>query len=641
MTNPSLSRAATLALVLALAGAGAARAASGRVSGQVTAPDGRPVEGAEVACGTARAGTDAGGLYALEGVEAGARVVVSFSRPGHATTYGAVEIAPAEDADGDGVPGAKDRCPASDLRPTVTVDGCDTGLGNGIRKGCTAMDVFLDCSGRARAPWHLLGCLAEPRFLQRVDGLTWRTLKRATACVRKATLPLAELQDPPAPASPSATLHATLLPSGVQRLDAATGGRVERDGFAVTFPPGSIDATGEVEVDLAPLDAAGPARAALPGDSLALDRSLRDVLIEPWGALQVRLTQEGRPVSLAGPAAVEMLLSASAPFRAQDLVPLWSFDVSSGLWNEQPGGDALVSEAPGGRLVAAGWLDRPGWWTVAGGIDPSCLCGRVEDARGEGVAGALVTAAGPDRRTVTATRSGGDGSYCVPSAPGARASVRASAVVGGLRLDSEAADAEAPVAAVHCAAGSCGAGPALALPDVSCVCGRTLDALGGPRPGVTVATSAGSAAASDAEGRFCLGAPARQRVVVFGEGYPPASVETGEPAACPSGCAEVDLAPPPQATCVSGKAVDETGAPIALATVEAQDALGVPYGPPVLTDALGSYSLGGLPAATTVRVRAVGAGRVGLVLVLTGSLPGEAGSDACTPVPDVVCVGPA
>jgi len=100
-----------------------------------------------------------------------------------------------------------------------------------------------------------------------------------------------------------------------------------------------------------------------------------------------------------------------------------------------------------------------------------------------------------------------------------------------------------PAFAAHSTTGGCGAGPALALPAASCVRGATLDGSGQPRPGVKVATSAGSAAASDAEGRFCLGAPAGQRVTVFGEGYPEATVETGGPATCPVGCAEVDLVP--------------------------------------------------------------------------------------------------
>ena len=115
--------------------------------------------------------------------------------------------------------------------------------------------------------------------------------------------------------------------------------------------------------------------------------------------------------------------------------------------------------------------------------------------------------------------------------------------MNALRLDSAPVETEMPAFAADSTTGGCGAGPALALPAVSCVCGTTLDVSGQPRPGVKVATSAGSAAASDAEGRFCLGAPALQRVTVFGEGYGPVYAQTGGAATAPVGCAEVVLVP--------------------------------------------------------------------------------------------------
>ena len=554
MTKPARSRASLpLALALALA-SGTAWAASGRVSGQVTDPHGRPIPGVEVACGGSHAQTDAGGLYTLRDTEAGARVVVSFSKAGHATTYGAVEIWAAGDTDGDGVADAEDGCPASDRRPTVTIDGCDTRLGNGILDSCTAMDVFLDCSEGASESWHLMGCLAEPDFLRRVDGLTWKTLRRAIACVRKATLPLEELDQ--RPALPSATLHVTLLPDvATFVVDAAAGGRVERDGFAVTFPPGSIDAEGEVEVGLARLDVTD-ALGALPGDSRAIDSSLEEVLVQPWVALQLTLSRGGLPVSLrdpdAPPAMVEAPLPASSPFEVGDRPALWSFDPTSGLWNEPFPGGAHVepSSLLEGRLAVVAPLGRPGWWTAATSTLAACLEGHAGDASGSPVPGALVSATGLgfDHHALTAARALDDGSYCVEARPGSRVSVRASAVVRGLRLDSAPTEVETPPAAAGCGTSGCGAGPDLALPAASCVSGRTLDASLRPRPDVTVATSAGSAAASGPGGRFCLRAPAQRAVTVFADGYAPVTVETAGPATCPAGCAEVDLEPPPRAT---------------------------------------------------------------------------------------------
>jgi hypothetical protein len=349
-------------------------------------------------------------------------------------------------------------------------------------------------------------------------------------------------------------------------------------------------------------------------------------------------------VSLRAAARVEVLLPPGSPYQVGDRVPLWLFDPSDGFWREQAGAVALVlsSTTTPGRLAALGFVTQPGWWNVDRAVEVACLSGRVEDARGLPVEGALVTATGLDHFALASARSAEDGSYCVQARRGSRVALRASAVVDGLRLDSAPAELTTPDTASPCAEGGCGMGPVLALPDVSCVCGQARDELGQPRPGVRVVTSAGSAATTDADGRYCLGAPAEQTVAVFGEGYEAASVETPGPVTCPSGCAVLDLVPPvAQAACVSGRVVDDaTGLPLAGAAVEGRDGNGVPYGPPVQADDQGLYTLGGLPVDASVRIRAVLGGLVGLLDVTTGTEPGEPGSAACAPVPDVRCVGP-
>ena len=601
MTIEARSRVAVSTLVLACAlAASPAWAASGRVSGQVTGPDGRPIEGVAVSAGSAAATTGPGGLYALEGVSTGRRVVVTFAKPGHATTYGVVEIPASDDTDGDGVPNEQDRCPASDLRPTVTIDGCDTGLGNRLVQGCTAMDVFLDCAervdpcgkrghgkhghgkhayghGKAKS-WHLLGCLAEPRFLRRVDGLSCRTLKKAISCVKRATFPLEELDDRPAPPSPEATLHRTLLPTGAARaLDAAAGGTLRSAGSEVTFFQGSIDATGQVDAALTPLDVTSPAIGAFPGDFRAIDRSQKAVQLETCGLVQVALAQGDTPVALKAAARVELLLPLGAPYQPapRGAVALRPVGRPLARAAEHHRDRANLEHQPP-RQAAVAFVDRPGWWNVDRPVERTCLCGTVEDARGLPVEGALVTATALDHFAVTSARSAGDGSYCVEARTGSRLALRASAVVDGLRLDSAPAELTSPAAPALCAEGGCGAGPVLALPAVSCVQGVALDANGAPRPGVSVVTSAGSATVTDDDGRYELEAPAEQAVTVFGEGYPPITALT--PGA---GCAVVDLVPPAaQTACVSGRVVDPSGNPVPGATVEAREG-----GGPVLESA--------------------------------------------------------
>ena len=662
MTIEARSRVAVSTLVLACAlASGTAWAASGRVSGQVTGPDGRPIEGVAVSAGSAAATTGPGGLYALEGVSTGRRVVVTFAKPGHATTHGVVEIPASDDTDGDGVPDEKDRCPASDLRPTVTIDGCDTGLGNRLVQGCTAMDVFLDCAERVDScgkhghwkkghgkhghgkskPWHLLGCLAEPRFLRRVDGLTCRTLKKAISCVKRATFPLEELEDQPALPSPEATLHRTLLPTGAARaLDAAAGGTLRSAGSEVTFFPGSIAASGLVDAALTPLDVTGPPIGAFPGDFRAIDRSQKEVQLETFALLHVALAQGDAPVALDEAARVELLLPLGAPYPAGSRPALWLFDPSDGTWREQPNTLAIVqaSSTTPGRQAAVAFVDRPGWWNVDHPVERTCLCGTVEDAGGLPVEGALVTATALDHYAVTSARSAGDGAYCVEARTGSRLALRASAVVDGLRLDSAPAELTSPAAPALCAEGGCGAGPLLALPAVSCVQGAVLDANGAPLSGVSVATSAGSAAVTDDDGRYDLPAPADQAVTVFVEGYPPA---TGLVPGAGAGCAVLDFVPPAaQTACVSGRVIDEDGNPVAGATVEAREGRG-PLLESALTDGQGAFSLGRLPLATSLWLQAFGEDACfGEGPAVTGAGPGEPGSDACTPVDDVVCRPP-
>jgi len=122
---------------------------------------------------------------------------------------------------------------------------------------------------------------------------------------------------------------------------------------------------------------------------------------------------------------------------------------------------------------------------------------------------------------------------------------------------------------------------------------------------------------------------------VFGEGYPPAPVETRAGGTCADGCAVVDLVPPTQATCVTGRAVDDIDAPIAGAIVEALDERGVSYGP-VETDAHGFYTLRGLPTGPSVKIHATSQGRWGDLQAVTATEPGG----ACTLLPDLDCGGP-
>jgi hypothetical protein len=84
------------------------------------------------------------------------------------------------DDDGDGVTDDQDACPASDLRPTVAFDPCDSGVRNPrFPSGCTLSDVFAECLGR-RNPRPCI--VTRTQRLENVDVLTDRQRRAINDC---------------------------------------------------------------------------------------------------------------------------------------------------------------------------------------------------------------------------------------------------------------------------------------------------------------------------------------------------------------------------------------------------------------------------------------------------------------------------
>jgi len=65
------------------------------------------------------------------------------------------------DADGDGIQDDRDCQPNSDLSPTVTVEGCDSGVTNTVLvDGCTITDLLMACAADARNHGSFNSCVA-------------------------------------------------------------------------------------------------------------------------------------------------------------------------------------------------------------------------------------------------------------------------------------------------------------------------------------------------------------------------------------------------------------------------------------------------------------------------------------------------
>jgi len=66
------------------------------------------------------------------------------------------------DSDGDGVADVEDACPASDLSPTVVIDGCDSGVGNPLfPDGCTISDLVSACAAAAGNHGQFVSCVSS------------------------------------------------------------------------------------------------------------------------------------------------------------------------------------------------------------------------------------------------------------------------------------------------------------------------------------------------------------------------------------------------------------------------------------------------------------------------------------------------
>ena len=86
---------------------------------------------------------------------------------------GAYELDTVVDSDNDGILDDEDSCPASDLAPTIVVDGCDSGVPNFLLEdGCTASDLIADLANGAdhhgsfvRALAHLTNSFMKDGFI--------------------------------------------------------------------------------------------------------------------------------------------------------------------------------------------------------------------------------------------------------------------------------------------------------------------------------------------------------------------------------------------------------------------------------------------------------------------------------------------
>lgn len=172
--------------------------------------------GDQVVVGAPRSNSDRGAAYffrndpdtgiwvqeqILTGTEASTRlrfgqsVAIAVERivagePGSAAAY-IFRFTP--DSDGDGVPDAQDECPNSDIRATVIVDGCDSGVGNGLLTepaGCTITDQILNLAVTAQSHGQFVSQVDKFLMeLQKAEILESNEKNAIKDCAAQSTLP--------------------------------------------------------------------------------------------------------------------------------------------------------------------------------------------------------------------------------------------------------------------------------------------------------------------------------------------------------------------------------------------------------------------------------------------------------------------
>jgi hypothetical protein len=95
------------------------------------------------------------------------------------------------DADGDGVPDDADKCPESNLDPTIIIGGCDAGVQNQLlENGCTMSDLISACGVGAMSHGKYVSCVAHLTNEWKEEGLIRRAQKgaiqRCTAKYKKS-----------------------------------------------------------------------------------------------------------------------------------------------------------------------------------------------------------------------------------------------------------------------------------------------------------------------------------------------------------------------------------------------------------------------------------------------------------------------
>ncbi len=395
------------------------------------------------------------------------------------------------------------------------------------------------------------------------------------------------------------------------KLDAAAGGTVAVPGGTVAFPAAAIvdesgaPAAGEVRLQVTPIDVAGAAIEAAPGDFSATTAAGTTGQLETFAMAEYRLTDAaGAPLQIkpGERATLEMLLPADTALQVGETLPAWRFDEATGHWVEEGSGTVQVAESDPSRLAFVADVAHFSTWNCDRTFEVTCVSGRVLRCDGTPAAGADLLAAGTDYDGASRAFAGSDGSFCVDVRRNSTVQLAAALGYGASRLVAvttvttpdtntpcpgpcQVVDITLPCtpqeSAVDC-------GDTYFAGCKSCVKGRVVDGSGNPVAAVVKVTSGRTTltAVSDANGAYCAPAADGTLATIV------ASARTGEggmvtvtpngPGTCPD-CTEAPDIVVDVTASDSDDELDFSGCPTTLGGLSLDPVLADGAAPPLTT----------------------------------------------------------
>lgn len=338
-------------------------------------------------------------------------------------------------------------------------------------------------------------------------------------------------------------------------LPAAENGGSVADvaGNRITFSAGSLvgankaPVEGAVDVQITPINIGSSQElAAFPGDFRAVPAVRKNgetVQLETFALADFTVSQSSEELALGGKATagIELILPEDTPLTNGEGVPMWSFDTQTGLWIEEGNGVVGPSTAKVDRLAWFATIPHLSWWNCDKPISTKhCLQGRVVDGEGNPVQGAQVIGKGITYNGSSYAVTDTQGHYCMDVMKGSQVQVSVTLPGGNLVIDFE--NVTVPDIVAVCPSELCTQVPDLVTAFDACVSGIVQAADGRPLSGISVRSSFGSTAVTDANGAYCMDAPGGVEVTIYVLGRPPVTVTPVAPSSCAEGnCVEANI----------------------------------------------------------------------------------------------------